>query len=556
MEQPKCWSSREIIQKLRIKNIEAVPETNTVLMLLNDVAKKEERKDGLYFRTSMGQISDSKLRKKSVAEVRVLEKYEKIRASPEEQKALLQRLHNRRKKRTSGRNILLENKWLCDDKTVCKEYWTKIYEYKEEIRNASTQSEKISLYSKWPVPPDENMSKEKVADKVKQRGRNLEMKVQQAISNHDQIQKERKDHLEFLSNKKRLLAFQKQEDLKNSRVYSFVQTLVIQSQSTNIFAEKLQAIRLFNIEKQQMLESVTTIQKLFKQSRAAENGLKFRNAIKNIRKFAIIAAATRKRERLANASEIIHWFFAVFCYENSNFQKIMRNYRYRVVNCQRFWRSFDLVTKARVKVISKKWDRHEKEKLKWERQKVFQEVKRSEAGLSDGRVSRSKQSGLKRLASSVGLNNQGNNAALKAALELGIPIHKRVPKDIKYLLIVDYLHSCRKDFKMTWIEFCRARRVMKAQSRLVSMEDARLAIHVDTNDELLEMFHKKSKHDDSAIRPPSMLLLTNTTVDVLNALIAKARRLVEEQLMDVLTVEGAANENTSTFLTTGVNFEI
>ena len=107
------------------------------------------------------------------------------------------------------------------------------------------------------------------------------------------------------------------------------------------------------------------IQRKWSTSMERTRGKMFRKAVRVVRKHSIKAVYKRSQEKRVQSADRIIDFLGL--YEHVNFIKVMRNYRFRVICCQRFLRSFNMISRARMKLLLQKWDVVENEYWKKEK---------------------------------------------------------------------------------------------------------------------------------------------------------------------------------------------
>ncbi|CAK8994384.1 Uncharacterized protein SCF082_LOCUS3917, partial [Durusdinium trenchii] len=474
-----------------------------------------------------------------------------------------------------GRNLVVENKWLCDDRKACAAYWEEVRSMREQVKEAPTIQDKIQLYSMWPHPPAPNHSRAQVEDKVKKRAAALAARVARAKALKREQDSLRQEVLLQKVNKKEQQFEEARAQEAASRVYGILAPVLVHAKAAALLAQHLLTARDKAEEIKKMKRSAQMIQRRWKSSKSGETGLKFRNAIKVMRRFAKMAVKARNEDRKQRSAETIRWFLAQ--YENSNFQKVMRNYRIRVIKCQRYFRSYVAVTKARLKVLGMKWDRVEREWIRTDKHKALQEVKRVEegerrdtkrgtiamaigepglGGLSPSRP-RQQRSGRRQSNTSnfrrqlsrkpsvgvgIGMNlglgtGKGLSGALAMAAELGIHVHRKVPKAIKRDIIKAHLSHQRVLYKQRWREHCRSRNIMKAQSRLMTVEDVRSVVQAQSDAELLLVLDKKLESQEENHDAPFLKLFGDTTTAVIRELVDKGRAIADEQILQVLNEE-------------------
>eukprot|EP00924_Labyrinthula_sp_SR-Ha-C_P005302 snap_masked-scaffold_1-processed-gene-27.27-mRNA-1 protein AED:1.00 eAED:1.00 QI:0/-1/0/0/-1/1/1/0/651 len=123
-------------------------------------------------------------------------------------------------------------------------------------------------------------------------------------------------------------------------------------------------------EKKLLMENTRIIQRVWKRKRAQEYGRKYRNAVKVVREFVIHGKINLRYKRLRKHADTIFW--SLIEVETSNFQKVVKNFRFRVCHCQRLFRSYKKITKARLLALGKMWDIYEEKILSRELKDSFE----------------------------------------------------------------------------------------------------------------------------------------------------------------------------------------
>lgn len=521
---------------------------------------------------------------------RVMNRCEELRCNPDALAELQERVQAARARRKGGsggrgRNLVLENKWLNDDKHACLAYWERVAALQQRIEQAPGPAAKALLYEAWPQPPPHNHSRAHAAAKLRSRAVIKERRLVVARAKRESSEKERLEELLKTLNKKELVAEKKRRLDVANRLHDALYTVVAAALTARALGERAQEVRQRTEHLTLVMAAACKIQRRWKRSKATEQGLQYRNAIRVVRRFAKIAVRNRQASKKRRAADMIKWFLSV--YENSNFQLVMRNYRYRVVHCQRYFRSYVEATRHRLKALGVLWDRVERERLRHEHHKVISQMRKGRAGGSrasggygaagtsggitaplepkavlpaggalgsqprkakrrkdgHGRVGAraavcpesKRESGVSSVGQTVtgGGTTAATGANLAAAVELGMHVHQRVPKNIKRDVLREYLARCRNQFRRRWREYCRTRNITKAQSRLVTVEDVRAAIH-SSQEEMLSILDRKMSEQDGAKQAPALNLFAQTTEQVMNELIDRGRVLVEDQFLDVL----------------------
>ena len=139
-----------------------------------------------------------------------------------------------------------------------------------------------------------------------------------------------------------------------------------------------------NRKKKEKAEAAAKIQRKWAKRKETQKGKRFRRSVKVLRRYCHALAFTRRYNKKKRSADMIKLFLKQ--YESSNFIKIMRNYRYRVIQCQRYWRSFVSITKQRLKLLALHWDKKVKEKSRKDRKKEAADKKRARTAMVDSRA--------------------------------------------------------------------------------------------------------------------------------------------------------------------------
>lgn len=99
-------------------------------------------------------------------------------------------------------------------------------------------------------------------------------------------------------------------------------------------------------------EFIKKIQKNWRKKRVVKAGRHYRHAVYLIRSFVQICKSNMIHKRVRRKANLIRWVFLEM--ETSNFQKVVKNYRDKVVKCQRLYRDFKTVSEMRLQVLTKK----------------------------------------------------------------------------------------------------------------------------------------------------------------------------------------------------------
>jgi len=462
---------------------------------------------------------------KSPFQKQVMQKLQKLQKNSNAKQLLFERVQQAKKSRplsprlNSERDILLENMWLCDDVEKCRTYWEDVQKMKK-TKDAEQISSALVVSSKhMPKPPGETHSHSKMLAKIGNRSRKLRAKLHQAKERRKRLEKER---LLFFREKKTLAQRKRKECLRSAII-----KVVVYVRCGKVLLELLEDMRMRNRDNEMIFLAALRIQKQWKRAKSSEEGVKYRNAVEVVRKFASIAVKNRRKNKEQRAARIISWFLSSF--EKSNFQTIMRNYRSKVVNCQRLYNDYVEISRTRLRALGVLWDRVEKEKLRHERQHALEVVRRREMHMQEcSRTSKYFERSKRAVSPS---------ATLAKAVDLGIKMFQRVPKDVKKQILRNHLKDVRRDFKRRWIEFVKSRKFLQTQSRFVSVEDVRRVLHADTDGELSMLLEKKSAEPrDSARMAPMMLLFSKSSGEHMSELIDRARQIVDEKVVNAFSV--------------------
>ena len=139
-----------------------------------------------------------------------------------------------------------------------------------------------------------------------------------------------------------------------------------------------------NRKKKEKAEAAAKIQRKWAKRKETQKGKRFRKSVKVLRRYCHALAFTRRYNKKKRSADMIKLFLKQ--YESSNFIKIMRNYRYRVIQCQRYWRSFVSITKQRLKLLALHWDKKVKEKSRKDRKKEAADKKKAKSAMFDSRA--------------------------------------------------------------------------------------------------------------------------------------------------------------------------
>lgn len=521
---------------------------------------------------------------------KIEERCEELREDPEAFRELLLKIIRVRKEHQKplpyGRKLVIENKWLCDDKETCMGYWREIHGLKRQITETEAKQDKLRLLALWPTPPEENQSRQKRENKILERGAETNVRIVETQLRRKQLDEERQEELRYLINRREMATEFKRKLERSMQLRAALCKLVIVAKAGKEISLCLEAVQAQNQERRRKLVAAAIIQRRWKSTKAAETGAQYRNAVRVIRRFAVQAVELRRKRKLRDAVNIIHWFLTA--YENANFQMVMRNYRYRVVNCQRYFRSYVEITKQRSRALKILWDKIEREKIKTERTRAIAVMRKTRLKEPSSKTIRSSQEpmnpgttgnqrsrgdlhnnnvqpnqGRKRnqalrqirvngsdrsmLSMHPGLYEQvstrstlvsgGNSTSLIAAADLGINVHRKVPKDIRRKLLKEYLETTRTGLKEQWKRYCRSRNTTAAEARLVTVEDVRSAVHAKHNMDLASVFTKRGEAQAEKQVPPFMKLYTYAVEGDMLALIEKGRAMADEQFLNVLNEE-------------------
>ncbi len=514
----------------------------------------------------------------------VLAKCNAIRDDPAEYKALLERIKKYKDANSFGkreRNLIIENKWLNSDKKACVEYWNDIRALRARIAQTDSIDLKIGLYGLWPTPPAPNHSQKDVAKKFKARGRELERRIQETRNRRERQDEERLERVHALLNKKETEAEEKRAHEKATRVHAALWPIIVSSHAALALEQAVQEVLAKTAEKRLQHQMASVIQNRWRKTRAPKNALQFRNAISVVRRFAKKAIERRQVKKVDRSIKIIHWFLT--SYENSNFQKVMRNYRYRVISCQRHFKGYQSITNARLKALSLKWDQVEKDKMRVERQKLMSQMRNQQiemprgglgaAGFDGNAINQNgsqshgkmlRQGTVKQIRSGPpgGPMSRQPTSRLGAGAAGGLkggpasnmmhmgggaaPIMPNMPrkvaKDIKREILLAYLKTQRLNFKAYYQNHARARKYMEAQSRLMTIEDMRSVVRASSDSEMRKVYDRKVEENKGNSTRPFLSILTNTTEAILGELIEQGRQMVSEETIDMMEGPRAAQQ--------------
>ncbi|GBG28023.1 Hypothetical Protein FCC1311_042462 [Hondaea fermentalgiana] len=427
---------------------------------------------------------------------RVEKRFEELRQDPGRHHALLQKIARvRREQRPTlayGRSHVVENKWLCDDRETCIAHWRELADLRARIVNAESKRDKIQLLALWPSPPEENQSAERRLARISDRAAETADRIEDARRRRDELEIEREQELMYLTNRREVTADLKKRVERAMRLREALCKLVVMAKAGSALSSRLSATQMENIERRRMVLAAAAIQRRWKDTKASAVGAQYRNAVRVVRRFAVRSAAIRRRRKTEDAANMIYWFLTA--YENANFQMVMRNYRYRVVNCQRYFRS--------------------------------------ETSLLSGVAAQ-----LSEQASTRSTLCNTSAGALAAAMDLGMHVPRKVPKEIRRRIIKEHLEQLRAQFKEQWKKFCRSRNNVAAEARFVTVEDVRTAVQAVSPTELDSMLAKRGEDSEAEQRPPLFKVFSNTTEKVMLDLIERGRAIVEDQFLDVLSEE-------------------
>lgn len=100
-----------------------------------------------------------------------------------------------------------------------------------------------------------------------------------------------------------------------------------------VWRDRLEKERRRRAAQKEVASAASRIQRKWNKQKRQKKGRRVRNAIKIIRRTCLALAFTRRARKKADAADMLVSFLRQ--YENANFIKIMRNYRYKVIQCQR-----------------------------------------------------------------------------------------------------------------------------------------------------------------------------------------------------------------------------
>lgn len=105
------------------------------------------------------------------------------------------------------------------------------------------------------------------------------------------------------------------------------------------------------IEEDALHDSSLTIQRLWKKKRASHENEKYKKTIKTVRRFIGLLRVRLKNTQLQRKADLISWVLADI--ETSNFQKVVKNFRSKVVSCQRSFQTYQKVSESRERALKK-----------------------------------------------------------------------------------------------------------------------------------------------------------------------------------------------------------
>ena len=527
------------------------------------------------------------------AEARLKVKLDGIR----QDKDLLYQLHDRvnvykrqqaikLKRLSNGRNIMMENMWLCSSKEACEKYWRRLKALDFRVQQCTSVEDQIRLYAQWPHPPGNTHAPGARKSLIRQRALKHAEKVAGAKKARQQLETERIEHLKFVMNKKEYLLEQKRKEehaaLKIASFKLMMSNIVLASR-VQVFEKRLIEERL---KRQKRSQEIAKIQRNYRKSKAHIQGKRYRAAVKAVRKFALIATFTRRLKRKKKSADIIRLFLSQ--YQNADFVKLMKNYRYRVIQCQRMFRSYREITKARLKLLTLKWDKLERERIRSEQRHAKAEVLKASRKASQANVEKRKSAlkrgstaknfvarkstlhfalaGMKTPASSLrrklskAQKINSNIAAFAAAAELGITVYSRVPIKIKRGIIKDMLISRRGHFKAMMNRKRQEAVVKNREENMISVDDVKRLLTTSSKEEETKLLEEKFGFDFDKTRlgPMLMLLLKSVTNEVMNEYIDQGRQAADDELLNRIgsgtPVPGTPDTNVTngTFATSSV----
>ena len=306
------------------------------------------------------------------------------------------------------------------------------------------------------------------------------------------------------------------------------------------------------------------IQRKWTKTREQEKGRKYRKAIAVVRRMTLHKVVQRLQLKKSDAADKVVNFLGQ--YDNTNFIKVMRNYRFKVIRCQRFWRTFCAITRARCRLLMLKWERVEGEYWKREKERMHARnrkrsmfVDNASRGASNahetGQHARHQELNLEtQLRHKMQLLAQMSNSPkahahnhIKVKMDAAVVskevIRVRVARSEKTAILVRLLHDRRMHFRNQLLEKKRMLVVQQRESQMLNIADARTMMKMDKEVSTDFITDKVSVDTGAAMLNAVFLMLSSInrrtwmhTVE--KAILAKADR---DNKVTSPTAEGAAS---------------
>ena len=242
------------------------------------------------------------------------------------------------------------------------------------------------------------------------------------------------------------------------------------------------------------------IQRKWTKTREQEKGRKYRKAIAVVRRMTLHKVVKRLQLKKSDAANMVVNFLGQ--YDNTNFIKVMRNYRFKVIRCQRFWRTFCAITRARCRLLMLKWERVEGEYWKREKERMHARNRKrsmfldnSARGASNahetGQHARHQELNLEtQLRHKMQLLAQMSNSPkahahnhIKVKMDAAVVskevVRVRVARSVKMAILVRLLHDRRMNFRNQLLEKKRQLVVQQRESQMLNIADARTMMKMD-----------------------------------------------------------------------------
>lgn len=160
------------------------------------------------------------------------------------------------------------------------------------------------------------------------------------------------------------------------RIRSLASSIALAARTASM-CEHLDECRFLRKAKLQKIMSCRKIQRWYRKHYAIRQNYDHDRFIKKMAASRVIARYLRKyylpKKSVAKETSalLLRKFLEDLQCESSSFTKLVKRYRYKAICVQRNWQTFKAITKARMKILNKLWDRREKEviHLVYERRK-------------------------------------------------------------------------------------------------------------------------------------------------------------------------------------------